>query len=117
MPFNRARQENWWKRRTTLEKHLSCIALGMIFLAIILSICLIFYNQYGEPKGVCLTSSCVHAASEIMDRLNESVDPCEDFYSFACGGYIEKTRIPDDLQHINSFIEAGAKLVLQLGQF
>eukprot|EP00292_Cryptomonas_paramecium_P003129 CAMPEP_0113690468 /NCGR_PEP_ID=MMETSP0038_2-20120614/17807_1 /TAXON_ID=2898 /ORGANISM="Cryptomonas paramecium" /LENGTH=632 /DNA_ID=CAMNT_0000611795 /DNA_START=148 /DNA_END=2043 /DNA_ORIENTATION=+ /assembly_acc=CAM_ASM_000170 len=30
-----------------------------------------------------------------MWSMNFGVDPCEDFYSFACGGFIEKSTIPE----------------------
>lgn len=29
-----------------------------------------------------------------MEGLNKSVEPCEDFYNFACGGWIAKNPIP-----------------------
>jgi len=34
------------------------------------------------------------AAARVIDAMDRSVDPCEDFYSFACGGWINKHPIP-----------------------
>ncbi|XP_045472606.1 neprilysin-2-like [Harmonia axyridis] len=114
MPYNRTRQDNWWQRRTLLERQLSYIALGSLVSAFILLIALIFYHQYGVPKGVCLSSGCVHAASEVLNRLDERVDPCEDFYTFACGGFIATRTIPDNAVARSAFTEVQEKLKSQL---
>ena len=34
------------------------------------------------------------AAAAIIESLDEGVDPCEDFYGFACNGWIERHQIP-----------------------
>jgi putative endopeptidase len=38
------------------------------------------------------------ALPSIIDEsaLDKAIDPCEDFYEFACGGWIKKTEIPPD---------------------
>ena len=56
------------------------------------------------PKG------CVQAAADIIDKLDVSVEPCEDFYQFACGSYIDKTVIPDDQTKVSSFSTINDKL-------
>lgn len=35
-------------------------------------------------------------ASQILYKLDPSVDPCQDFYRFTCGGFLSKNVVPDD---------------------
>lgn len=37
---------------------------------------------------------CIKAA-KILESIDESISPCDDFYQFACGKWIESTVIPD----------------------
>jgi hypothetical protein len=33
-----------------------------------------------ETGNLCLTKECIHAADRILFNLNQSADPCDDFY-------------------------------------
>lgn len=35
--------------------------------------------------------------------MDPAVEPCDDFYKFACGGFLESTIIPDDKTSVNAF--------------
>lgn len=46
--------------------------------------------------------------------MDETVDPCEDFFEFSCGGFLKKTIIPDDKTTISRFNEISDELQLKL---
>ncbi|CAH0703542.1 unnamed protein product [Spodoptera exigua] len=54
-------------------------------------------------KKVCTSPGCIHTASKLLLNMDEKVDPCDDFYDFACGSFVKNTRIPDDKTSVNTF--------------
>jgi len=49
-------------------------------------------------------------ANYLIESIDETVEPCDDFYHFVCGTWIKNTRIPDDgkrktFKIINKFLK------------
>lgn len=45
------------------------------------------------PK--CMKKECIKESDSMSHLMDTSVEPCEDFYQFACGGWLKKD-LPDD---------------------
>ena len=64
-----------------------------------------------DPSGeVCLTKGCVKTAANLINSIDESVDPCQDFFHFACGNYIKETEIPDHKSKYGTFYKLAETL-------
>ncbi|XP_063881481.1 neprilysin-1-like isoform X2 [Scylla paramamosain] len=50
----------------------------------------------GKEVEVCNTVECTLAAASIIEAMDSSVDPCDNFYQFACGGWMNVNPVPDD---------------------
>jgi predicted metalloendopeptidase len=65
-------------------------------------------------SNLCLTPGCIHSASNMLSMMDDQVEPCDDFYSFACGSFVKTTNIPDEKVSVNTFSMIGDKLQEQL---
>lgn len=55
-----------------------------------------FIEQLGKSQSTCETSGCQKAAAQVLSYINENIDPCDNFYQFANGKYLNNTRIPEN---------------------
>ncbi|KAF9154691.1 hypothetical protein BG015_000219 [Linnemannia schmuckeri] len=56
-----------------------------------------------DNKATCKSAQCKLTANGIISDMDPSVDPCQDFSKFACGGFFKKNDIPSGRAQIGPF--------------
>lgn len=76
--------------------------------------CIVEFIGCRLGNGLCLTSGCIATASRILNAMDSSVEPCDDFYQFACGKFVRETYIPDDKLTVDTFNRLADQIDIQL---
>ena len=50
----------------------------------------------------------------ILSNMDETADPCENFYEFSCGSFLNEVRIPDDQSKIDEFFMLRDKVAYSI---
>ncbi|XP_069474514.1 neprilysin [Ambystoma mexicanum] len=85
-------------RWSFMEIALTVIVLLLTIVAITM---IVLFATYDD--GVCKSAECVQSASRIIENMDTSVEPCSDFYQYACGGWLKKNIIPETSSRYSSF--------------
>ncbi|GFO50330.1 endothelin-converting enzyme 1 [Plakobranchus ocellatus] len=92
------------RSRTHLERLLLVVLLVCFVIIIGLAVGLT-RPQIVPVTKYCKTSSCVKAAGSLLSSIDWSVEPCNDFYKFACGQWLRTHPIPRGYHHWDRFQE------------
>jgi len=57
----------------------------------------------GRAEEVCTTAECTLSAAAIIEAMDLTADPCDDFFRFACGGWIDSNPVPESSSRWSQF--------------
>ncbi|XP_024936954.1 neprilysin-4 isoform X2 [Cephus cinctus] len=80
-------------KETRLIIVVGLLAVAVIALVVTLTLQMAVFHKE-EYREMCQNEDCIKTAARVMEAMNRSIDPCVDFYKFACGGWIAKHPIP-----------------------
>ncbi|XP_062408837.1 endothelin-converting enzyme-like 1 [Sardina pilchardus] len=89
----------WSRRETCLLSALVFAAGVCVILACMLTLKFISAETAADAgcRSDCVRRrSLARAARFVQSNVDASVSPCQDFYSFACGGWLRRHGIPED---------------------
>ncbi|KAK7094332.1 membrane metallo-endopeptidase-like 1 [Littorina saxatilis] len=103
------------KSRSHLERCLLTFLflIFLLFIAFLIGFVILYYWK-GEPRPFCTEDSCVQAAARINEFIDRSVDPCDNFYQYACGKWMKGSVIPDDQREVNIYTQIDEEVKITL---
>ncbi|KAK2563721.1 Endothelin-converting enzyme 1 [Acropora cervicornis] len=99
------------KRRLRLGLGIFCFVLLVACIALVIFLVLEIRKEKktatcketSEASAECNSGGCMQAASALRQNMNESIDPCEDFFQYSCGNWITNNPILPSENRISTF--------------
>lgn len=82
------------------------VTLGLVIaltLALVFSPLLHYTQEEENDSSSCLTPECTIAAASLLENVDFAVDPCENFFQYACGGFNDRYYFPTGTNAVSQF--------------
>jgi membrane metallo-endopeptidase-like protein 1 len=101
------------------DSSLKYVLIAFLSFAFVLSVTIIVLSvsialDSDEDPEICSSKSCIKAANMILQNMDQTVDPCDNFYQFSCGSFENEVRIPDDQSKIDEFFMLRDKVAYSI---
>ncbi|XP_028817626.1 neprilysin-like isoform X5 [Denticeps clupeoides] len=97
-------------RWTSLE--IGLITIVCLLFIVIVALIILFATQNSD--GICTTADCTQSAARLLENMDSKVDPCNNFYEYACGGWLKKNIIPETSSRYSTFDILRHELAVEL---
>ncbi len=84
-----------WIAVVTLVFLLVALLAVVFALAVALGVEQADSSSSAAAAPVCLTPDCAQLSALVLSGLDETIEPCDNFYNFSCGNWAQNTIIPD----------------------
>lgn len=87
------------------------LLMGVCFCLVVAGLyALIKYDDRRILKEVCVTRDCVRTGMHLLHAMDESQDPCDDFFAFATGGWEKEHFIPANKSEVSVFDDVAQEV-------
>ncbi|XP_061537525.1 neprilysin-like isoform X1 [Phycodurus eques] len=103
--------------KSAKKKHWTSLEVGLIAvvsLLVIIVVTLIILFATLQTDKICTTADCTWSAARLIENMDASVDPCDNFYQYACGGWLKKNIIPETSPRYSTFAVLRDELTVVL---
>uniref|UniRef100_A0AAY4CN96 Neprilysin n=1 Tax=Denticeps clupeoides TaxID=299321 RepID=A0AAY4CN96_9TELE len=100
-------------RWTSLEIGLITIVC-LLFIVIVALIILFATQNSGESMDAITSTASSVGSARLLENMDSKVDPCNNFYEYACGGWLKKNIIPETSSRYSTFDILRHELAVEL---
>ena len=71
-------------------------------------------HNHKLKSGICQTPECVKVAEYVKNSIDSTANPCDDFFTFCCGGWIRRNPIPKSYNDYSTFTKLSKVIESEL---